>query len=80
MFYDVEFSIFPHFWWEENDKAFNFTSLKPRKWQVVIFKGKIIERNLKAFKAYSAAQNYHTFYKLTKIFHKKENNINIELD
>lgn len=72
------FTIFPHFWWERNGKAYNFTSLKKRRCQVLLFKGKIIERSLRAFKMYSNAQNYHMKFLFKP--HKKTTQINIELD
>lgn len=75
-----DFTFIPHFWWENNGKAFNFTSLKKRKYQVAVFKGKIIERDLRAFKTYSDAQNYHVKSIISHKFHKEEPSIEIELD
>lgn len=79
--FDFKLSIIPHFWWEKNNIAYNFTSLKKRRLQVIFFKGKIIERNLKSFQTYSDAQNNHIKFILTKPFHKNcHKDIEIVLD
>lgn len=79
--FNLSTSIFPHFWWDDSEKAFNFTSSKKRKWQVLLFKGKIVERNLKVFTMYSNAQNMRVFYSIKRIFHKENyDNLDLQLD
>lgn len=36
-------TIFPHFWWSKEDRAFEFCSEKSRRFQVILFKGEICE-------------------------------------
>lgn len=39
-------SVWSHFWWEKDNKAFNFVSRKPRRFQVFLFEGDIQETSL----------------------------------
>lgn len=60
-------SIFWHFWWEDNEYAYNFISEKPRRFQVFLFKGNVDKKPLENYIVFSKLcdQNYKN-YKLEK--------------
>lgn len=53
-------SVWPHFWWEKGDKAYNFVSRKPRRLQVLIFSGDVVEAPLSAYLEFAkACDDFH---------------------
>lgn len=41
--------IFPHFWWEDGENAFEFLTKKDRHFQVLLFEGRLKKRRLCAY-------------------------------
>lgn len=59
------YSVFPHFWYEFENNAYNFVSDKPRKWQVFWFKGRLEKINL---------ESYYSFVTFCKLRYQSRKN------